>query len=176
MEISGLNMHASRAMYADVSLDNALKSLRELYLISLEPLSSVITQTLQRKLIRVETELFDDIWGIGRHRTFQNAFESLCLQPQGNRELWDDVWEKVEQARVTLRQALFRKQVGVQSKLPVDAVRVAGDSLTNILETEFPSICWSAIDAVCSKGTLSDTATYNYEDPDEGVDIILSSF
>ena len=76
MEISSLNMHASRALYADASLDNALKSLRELYLISLEPLSSEITQTLQRKLIRVETELFDDIWGIGRHRTFQNAFES----------------------------------------------------------------------------------------------------
>ena len=175
MEISALNMHASRAWYADVSLENALASLRKLYVLSLEPFTENLTQTLRRKLARVEIELFDDIWGIGRHRTFQNAFEALCLQPQGNRELWDDVWNRTERARVMLRQTLYQKQTRVQSDLPVDVARVAGNSLTNMLETGFPNIHWSTIDAVEANETSADATADTYEDVDEGVNIILSS-
>ena len=176
MEVASLSMHISRALYADTSLDNALKSLRELYADSLEPPSIKIAQMLQQKLARLEAELFDDIWGIGRHRTFQNAFEALCLQPQGNRELWDDVWVKVEQARVTLRQTLFKKQILVQAGLPVDAARITGNSLTNILEMEFPSICFTRIDAAYShQAPVYEDAPDTDEDVHEGVNIILSS-
>ena len=179
MEISSLSLHGNRAQYSDIALENALKNMHKLYPQSLNPVTAENTELLQRKLIRIETELFDDIWGIGHHRTFQEAFQTLILQPQGNRKLWDAVWATAETARVTLRQILFQKQSYVHSQLPVDVLRVSNYIPTNILQTDFPSVSLSTIDNAywddISNKVHTKPSMYEYDQSDV-LDIVLSGF
>ncbi len=181
MEVSALRMHASRAVYADVSLHNALKRMHALYEVSKSVPSLETTTLLQHKLQLVQVELFDDVWGIGRHRSFQNAFEALMLEPQGNPRLWKTVWDKTQDARVTLRQTLFSKQAQVRQLLPFDMSDVDMNASTEFMQTDLPSIVWSDISEPFPESAstpnrqpvLSDTFL---DDASRVVDALFSSY